>query len=154
MVIVPFLSACFYHQLGLCLSKGSPQLPSNRSYLFIHTFGRGLSHGGLCAPKGGEVKVNWEPRPLPEHYIMWTVTGHSRAGGIVGVHYFSQVPWPVSFFVFAQLPSHSHYSLVWSLHQPISLWVVGHGLQLLPAKDLAQYVDYTSHEAPRWSLCW
>ena len=33
-----------------------------------------------------------------------------------------------------------------SLHQPISLWVVGHGLQLLHAEDLAHFIDYTTHE--------
>ena len=76
---------------------------------------------------------------------MWTVPSHGRAVGIVGVHYLSQVSWPVGFFVFAQLPDHSHYSLVQS-HQPISLWVVGHGLQLLHAEDLAHLIDYTTHE--------
>ena len=49
-------------------------------------------------------------------------------------------------FVFAQLPNHSHYGLVQSLHQAISLWVVGHGLQLLHIKDLAHFIDYTAHE--------
>ena len=77
---------------------------------------------------------------------MWSIPSHGRAGGIVGMHYFSQVSWPVSFFVFAQLPNHSHYSLVWSLHQPISLWVVGCGPQLLHAEDLAHFINYTAHE--------
>ena len=77
---------------------------------------------------------------------MQTIPSHSGAGGIVGVHYFSQVSWPVGFFIFAQLPNHSHYGLVWSLHQPISLWVVRHGLQLLHTKDLAHFVDYAAHE--------
>ena len=77
---------------------------------------------------------------------MWTVPSHGRVGGIVGVHYFRQVSWPVSFFVFTQLPDNSHYSLVQSLHQPISLWVVGHGLQLLYAEDHVHLVDYTALE--------
>ena len=77
---------------------------------------------------------------------MQTIPGHGRVGGIVGMHYFSQVCWSVGFFVFPQLPDLSHYSLVQSLHQPISLWVVGLGLQLLHAKDLAHFIDYTAHE--------
>ena len=62
------------------------------------------------------------------------------------MHYFSQLSWPVGFFVFAQLPDNSHYSLVQSLHQPISLWVVGCGPQLLHAEDLAHFIDYTAHD--------
>ena len=62
------------------------------------------------------------------------------------MHYLSQVSWPVGFFVFAQLPNHSHYSLEQYLHQPISLWVVGHGLQLLHAKNPAHFVDYSADE--------
>ena len=77
---------------------------------------------------------------------MQTIPCNCRAGGIIGMCYFSQMWWPVSFFVFSQLPNHSHYCLVWSLHQPISLWVVGHGLQLLHAKDLAHFINYTTHE--------
>ena len=75
-------------------------------------FGRGLSHGDLCAPKGGEVKVDWEPRPSSKQQIMWTIPSHSRAVGIVGMHYLSQVSWPFGLLVFAQLPKHSHYGLV------------------------------------------
>ena len=77
---------------------------------------------------------------------MQTISGHSRVSGIVGVHYFSQVSQRIGFFVFAQLPNHSHYSLVQSLHQPISLWVVGCGLQLLHTKDLAHFIDYIAQE--------
>ena len=36
-------------------------------HVFIHTLGIGASHGGLCAPKGGEVKVDWEPRLASKH---------------------------------------------------------------------------------------
>ena len=53
--------------------------------------GGGLSHGGLCATNGGEVKVDWEPRPLSKHQMMQTIPSYCRAGGIVGVHYFSQM---------------------------------------------------------------
>ena len=53
---------------------------------------------------------------------------------------------PVSFFVFSQLPNHFHCHLVQSLHQSISLWVVGCGLQLLHNKDLAHFFNYTAHE--------
>ena len=77
---------------------------------------------------------------------MQTIPSHGRVGGIVGMHYLSQVSWPVCFFVFSQLPDHSHYGLVQSLHQPISLWVVRHGLQFLHAKDLAHFVDNTAHK--------
>ena len=67
------------------------------------------------------------------------------SGWHVGMHYLGQVSWPVSLFVFAQLPDHSHYGLVQSLHQPISLWVVRCGLQFLHAEDLAHFVDDTAH---------
>ena len=67
-------------------------------------------------------------------------------GGIVGMHYFSQVSWPVSLFVFAQLPNHSHYGFGVISQQPISLWVVGHGLQFLYAQDLAHFINDTAHE--------
>ena len=77
---------------------------------------------------------------------MWTIPGQGGVGGIVGMHYLSQVSWPVGLFVFAQLPDHSHYGLVWSLHQPISLWVVRCGLQFLHAEDLAHFTDDTAHE--------
>ena len=66
-VIVPFLLVHFHHQLGLCLPEGSPQSVLNRSYIFVHTLGRGLSCRGLSAANGGEVKVNWEPRPSSKH---------------------------------------------------------------------------------------
>ena len=33
-----------------------------------------------------------------------------------------------------------------SLYQPISVWVIGHGLQLLHAKDLAHFLNHTTHE--------
>ena len=122
-------------------------------------FGRGLSHGGLCTPEGGEVKVDWEPRPSSKHQLMWTIPGHSRVGGIVGVHLFSQVPWPVGLFVFAQLPNHSHYGLVQSLHQPVSLQVVWHGPQFRHTKDLAHLVNDTANkvstsvnQGPGWGL--
>ena len=103
----------------------------------------GLSHGGLAAANSGEVKVNKEPRPLSEHQIVWTVPSNCGTGGIIGI----QMWWPVGFFVFSQLPDHLHNCLVQSLYQPISLWVVGHGLQSFYAKDLAHFLNYTTHEA-------
>ena len=77
---------------------------------------------------------------------MQIIPGHDGVGGIVGVHYLSQVSWPVSLFVFTRLSNHSHYGLVPSLHQPISLWVVRHGLQLLHAKNLAHFIDNTAYK--------
>ena len=77
---------------------------------------------------------------------MWTIPCNCEVHVIIGVCYFSQIRWPVSLFVFSQLSNHLHYHLVQSLHQPISLWVVGHGLQLLHAKDLAHFVNYAIHE--------
>ena len=52
------------------------------------------------------------------------------------MHYFSQMRWPVSFFVFSQLSNHVHNHLVQSLYQPISLGVVGCGLQSFDARIL------------------
>ena len=106
--------------------------------------GRGLSCGGHTAANSGEVKVNQEPRPLSKPQIVWTVPSNCGTGGIIGVCYFSQMRWPVSFFVFSQLPDHLHYHLVQSLHQPISLWVVGHGPQFLYAKDLAHFLNHVT----------
>ena len=108
---------------------------------------RGLSHGSLIAANGGEDKVNWEPRPLSEHQIAWTVPGNCGLGGIIGVHYFSQMRRPVGFFVFSQLPDHMHNHLVHSVYQPVCLAVVGHGLQPFDSKDLAQFLNYITGEA-------
>ena len=74
---------------------------------------------------------------------MWTVPGNCGLGGIVGVHYFSQMRWPVFF----QLPNHVHNCLVQSLYQPICLGVVGHSLQSLDAKDLAQFLNNATGKA-------
>ena len=103
--------------------------------------------GASLLPMVGEDKVNWEPRLSSKHQIVWTVPSNCRSGGIIGMHYFSQMRWPVSFFVFSQLPNHAHNCLVQSLSQPISLAVVGCGLQLFYAKDLAHFLNYTTHEA-------
>ena len=78
---------------------------------------------------------------------MWTVPPHSTLGGIVGIHYLSQVSWPVGLFVLSQLPDHSHYGLVWPLHQPISLGVVRHGSYSCHAEDLAQFINDAAHKA-------
>ena len=53
---------------------------------------------GLIAANGGEDKVNWEPRPSSEHQIVWTVPSNCGLDGIIGMCYFSQMRWPVSFF--------------------------------------------------------
>ena len=74
--------------------------------------GGDLSCGGLIAANGGEDKVDWEPRPMSKHQIVWTVPGNGRLGGIIGVHYFSLMRWPVSFSDFSQLPNHVHNHLV------------------------------------------
>ena len=76
---------------------------------------RGLSCGGLIAANGEEDKVDQEPRPSSKHQIMWTIPSNCRLGGIIGVCYFSQMRWPVGFFVFSQLPDHVHNHLVQSL---------------------------------------
>ena len=89
----------------------------------------GLPHGGLIATNGGEDKADWEPRLSSKHQVVWTVPGNCRLGGIIGMHYFSQMRWPVSFLVFSQLPDCVHYHLVPCLYQLIHLGVVGHGLQ-------------------------
>ena len=77
---------------------------------------------------------------------MWTIPSHGRLGGIVGMHYLSQVSWPVSLFVLFQLPSHFHHGLVLPLHQPISLGVVRHGLQFLCTEDLTYFINDAAHK--------
>ena len=79
--------------------------------------------------------------------LVWTVPGNCRMGGFIGMHYFSQMRWPAVFFVFSQLSDHVHNHLVQSLYQPVSLEMVGHGLQLFDAKDLAHFLNYTTHKA-------
>ena len=81
---------------------------------------RGLSHGDLIAANSGEDKVNWEPRLSSEHQIVWTVPSNCRSGGTVGMHYFGQMRWPVSFFVFSHLPDYVHNCLVGSLPAHLS----------------------------------
>ena len=77
---------------------------------------------------------------------MWAVPHHGRSCGIVGVHYFSQMSWPVSFFVFSQLPNHLDNGLMRPLHQPICLGVVRHGLQLLDDEEFMHLVNNAVHE--------
>ena len=146
-VIVPFLLVCFCSWLGLHLPQGGPQSIPYGSYVHVHMLSRGFCCGGLIAANSGEDKVNQEPRPSSKHQIVWTVPGNCGSGGIVGVHYFSQMRWPVGSFVFSQLPNHVHNHLVQSLYQPVSLGVVGHGLPLFDAKDLALFLNYTTAEA-------
>ena len=54
--------------------------------------------------------------------------------------------WPVSFFTFSQLPNHLHDSLMGPLHQSIHLGVVGHGSQLLQAKEFVDLANNVAHE--------
>ena len=77
---------------------------------------------------------------------MWTVPHHSRLGGIVGLHYFSQLSWPVSLFVFYQFPDHLHYGLLPSLQQPICLWMVQCHPQFLHAEEHTHFVNDAAHE--------
>ena len=137
---------CLHHSLGLHLPWGGPQSVTYGSYIFTHTVDRGLSHGGLIAANSGEDEVNSEPRPSSKHQIVWTLPSNCRLGGIIGVYYFSQMRWLVSFLFFSQLPNHGHNCLVPSLYQPISLGVVGCGLQSFYAKDLAHFLNYTTGE--------
>ena len=106
-----------------------------------------LSCRGLIAANGGEDKVNQEPRPSSKHQIVWKIPSSCGLGGIIGMHYFSQIRWPVSFFVFSQLPDHVYNCLVQYLYQSIHLGVVGHDLQSFDAKDRAQFLNCTSGEA-------
>ena len=79
-------------------------------------------------------------------------------GGIIGMHYFHQMTWPIGFFIFSQLPNHPHDSLKGPLYQPIHLGVIGHGLQLLHTKEFAHLTNNVAHEVhtmitqePGWS---
>ena len=83
-------------------------------------FDGGLFHGSLIAANSGEEKVDQEPRLLSKHQIVWTVPSNWKLGGIIGVHYFSQMRWPIGFIVFSQLPNHVHNHLVQSLYKPNS----------------------------------
>ena len=78
---------------------------------------------------------------------MWTIPCHGKSGGILGVHYFSQMSWPVSLFVFTQLPDHLHNGLMRPLHQPIGLGVLRHGSQLLQTKEFTCLINDAAHEA-------
>ena len=102
---------------------------------------------GLTAANGGEEKVDLEPRPMSKHQTVWTIPGYCRMGGIIGVHYVSQMRWPVGFLIFSQLPNHVYDHLVLSLYQAFGLWVIGHGLQSFDAKDLAHFLNHTTSEA-------
>ena len=77
---------------------------------------------------------------------MWAVSHHGRLGGIVGVHYLSQVTWPVSFSIFSQLPNHPYNGLMRPLHQPICLGMVRRGLQLLHAEEFTHLINNATHE--------
>ena len=133
--------------IGLVPPVGQSSIyPVQKLHTCPHAWQRPLSWG-LVAANSGEDKVDWEPRLLSEHQIVWTVPSNCGSGSIIDMCYFSQMRWPVSFFVFSQLPNHSHNSLVQSLYQPVCLGVVGHGPQSFDAKDLAQFLNYTTGDA-------
>ena len=111
-----------------------------------HAWWRPLSWGPCCCQQWGR-QSQLGARLSSEHQVVRTVASNCRSGGIIGVCYFSQMRWPVSFLVFSQLPDHVHNRLVWSLYQPISLGVVRHGPQLFDAKDLVQFFNYVTGEA-------
>ena len=77
---------------------------------------------------------------------MWTVPHRGGLGGIAGMHYFSQMSWPVGLFVLLQLPDHLHNGLMWPLHQPICLGVVRHGSQFPHAEDVTHLINDAAHK--------
>ena len=107
------ISVCMLPQLtGLVPPAGQSSIyPVQKLHTYPHAWWRPLLWG-LIAANRGEDKINQEPRPLSKHQIVWTISGNCRLGGIIGVHYFSQMRWPVGFFVFSQLPDHAHNHLV------------------------------------------
>ena len=84
---------------------------------------------------------------MSEHQVVWTAPGHCGLGDITGMCYFSQMRWPIGFFVFSHLSNHAHNCLVQSLYQPFSLGVVGCGPQSFDAKDLTHFLNYVTCEA-------
>ena len=56
--------------------------------------------GALLLLIVGEDKVDLEPRPMSEQQVVWNIPGNCGSGGIIGVHYFSQMRWPVGFIFF------------------------------------------------------
>ena len=83
---------------------------------------------------------------MSKHHVVWTVPSNWGLGGIIGVWYLSQMRWPVGFL---STPSFLIMRIIiWcNLYKPISLGVVGYGLQSLDAKDLAQFLSYITSEA-------
>ena len=84
---------------------------------------------------------------MSKHQIVWTIPGYCGVGGIIGMHYFSRMRWPLSFHYLLQVPSYAYNHLVQCLYQAICFWVVGHGLQSFDAKDLAHFLNHTTSEA-------
>ena len=78
---------------------------------------------------------------MPKHQIVWAVSCHCGLGGVIGMHYFSQMTWPVGFFIFSQLPNHLHYSLMGPLYQPVHLGMGVCGLQLLYTEEFAHLTN-------------
>ena len=108
--------------------------------------------GASLLPMVGKTKLTGSLGHHPNHQIVWTVLSYCRSGGIVGMCYFSQMGWPVGFFVFFQLSDHAHNHLVRSLYQSICLGVVGHGPQSFHANNHAQFLNYTTGKASPLSL--
>ena len=90
--------------IGLVPPAGWYQSIPYGSCIHIHMLGRGLSCGGLIAANGGEDKVDQEPRLSSKQQIVWTIPGNCRLGGIIDMHYFSQMRWPVSFLSSPSFP--------------------------------------------------
>ena len=139
-----FFSFC--HRLSLGLLKSGPHLVSDSGYVFVHMPGGGALLEDLCTPSCWEVKVDWEPWPAPTHQIAWAVPHDCGLGGVTGMHYFSQMTWPVGFFIFFQLPNHLHDSLMGPLYQPIHLGVIGCGSQLLHTEEFAHLTNNVVHK--------
>ena len=134
--------------IGLAPPTGwSSIYPGWKLHMYPQTLQRPLSWGPHCCQWWGR-KVNQEPRPMSKHQIVWTIPGYCRMGCIIGMHYFSQMRWPVGFLIFSQLPDHVHKSSG-AISLPSHLFVGRqvHGPQLFDAKDLAHFLNHTTSEA-------
>ena len=120
---------------------------SQKLHTCPHSWWRPLSWGSSLLPMVGKMKLTGSLGHHPNNQIMWTVHGNCRSGSIVGMCFFSQMRWQVSFLVFSQLPNHVHNHLVQSFYQPFCLGVVGHSLQSLDAEDLAQFFNNATGKA-------
>ena len=77
---------------------------------------------------------------------MWAVPSHSRLGGIVGMHYLSQMTWPVSFLSSPSFPF-IHIMVWWVLSTSPFVWgVIRCGSLLLHAKEFTHLINNAAHE--------